>query len=129
MDGTHTATQKAKGAVHQQFLNKELDVLITNVTTGKDLPCDYIIFYELTFDYKQMLGRGERGLEGVALDVRFILTDTLAEMQFFYLNVYQRGLLLEKLCDKDLPELHGAMKQLEAKLIERGVNLDDLRNQ
>lgn len=129
LDGTHTATQKAKGVVHQQFLNKELDVLITNVTTGKDLPCDYIIFYELTFDYKQMLGRGERGLEGVALDVRFILTDTLAEMQFFYLNVYQRGLLLEKLCDKDLPELHGAMKQLEAKLTERGVNLDDLCNQ
>lgn len=129
MDGTHTSTQKAKDIAHQKFLNREVDILITNVTTGKDLPCDFIIFYELTFDYKQMLGRGERGLSGAALDVRFILTDTLAEMQFFYLNVYQRGVLLEKLCNKDLPELHGAMQQLEQKLYEKGVDLDGLRNQ
>ena len=129
MDGTHTSTQKAKAIVHQRFLNKELDVLITNVTTGKDLPCDYIIFYELTFDYKQMLGRGERGLQGAALDVKFILTDSLAEMKFFYLNVFQRGVLLEKLCDKDLPELHGAMHQLEQKLAQKGVDLSGLCNQ
>ncbi len=126
MDGTHTATQKKKDIVHHQFLNRELDVLITNITTGKDLPCDYIIFYELTFDYKQMIGRGERGLQGVDLDIHFILTDSVYEMRFFYTNVYQRGILLEQLCGKDLPELHGALEQLKTKLYNKGVSLDDL---
>lgn len=128
MDGTHTATQKQKDIVHQQFLSRELDVLITNITTGKDLPCDYIIFYELTFDYKQMIGRGERGLQGVDLDIHFVLTDSVYEMRFFYTNVYQRGILLEQLCGKDLPELHGALEQLQAKLYDKGVYLDDLFN-
>lgn len=129
MDGTNTATQKKKDIVHRKFLNKELDVLITNITTGKDLPCDYIIFYELTFDYKQMIGRGERGLQGVDLDVHFILTDSVYEMRFFYANVYQRGVLLEQLCGKDLPELHGALKQLEAELKRKGVSINDLFDQ
>lgn len=129
MDGTHTATQKKKDVVQKKFLNRELDVLITNVTTGKDLPCDYIIFYELTFDYKQMIGRGERGLQGVDLDVHFILTDSTYEMRFFYTNVYQRGILLEQLCGKDLPELHGALDQLEAELKRKGVDLNDLFNE
>lgn len=129
MDGSNTVTQKAKDTVHQAFLAGEYDVLITNITTGKDLPCDFIIFYELTFDYKQMIGRGERGLSGVGLDVHFIITDTTYEMRFFYVNVYQRGILLEKLCAKDLPELHGAMKQLEKELSRRGVTIYDLLNE
>lgn len=126
LDGSLTATQKKKDAVHKHFLDNELDVLITNITTGKDLPCDFIIFYELTFDYKQMVGRGERGLEGKNLDIYFILTDSLYEMRYFYANVYQRGLLLERLCGKDMPELHVAVKQLEQKLESRGLNLADL---
>lgn len=129
LDGTHTATQKKKDIVHSQFLNGDLDVLITNITTGKDLPCDYIIFYELTFDYKQMLGRGERGLQGVDLDIHFILTDSIYEMKFFYTNVYQRGLLLEQVCGKDLPELHGALSQLEAELKHKGVDLNGFFNE
>lgn len=126
MDGSTTNTQKKKSEVHQKFLNKELEVLITNITTGKDLPCDYIIFYELTFDYKQMVGRGERGLSGSDLDIVFVLTDSLYEMRFFYANVYQRGLLLEKLCGKEMPELHEAVKQLESKLKAKGLDLTEL---
>ena len=122
-------TQQQKEKVHKQFLNNEFDVLITNITTGKDLPCDYVIFYELTFDYKQMIGRGERGLDGVDLDVLFIITDSVYEMRFFYANVYQRGILLEKLCGKDLPELHGAVEQLEHKLEEKGISIKDLFEQ
>lgn len=129
LDGSNTNTQQQKEKVHKQFLNNEFDVLITNITTGKDLPCDYVIFYELTFDYKQMIGRGERGLDGVDLDVLFIITDSVYEMRFFYANVYQRGILLEKLCGKDLPELHGAVEQLEHKLEEKGISIKDLFEQ
>lgn len=129
LDGTHTSSQKKKDKVHQMFLLGNLDILITNITTGKDLPCDYIIFYELTFDYKQMIGRGERGLQGHNLDIHFILTDSLYEMRFFYVNVYQRGVLLEQLCGKDLPELHNALQQLENNLRNKGVGLDDILNE
>lgn len=126
LDGKHTTTQRKKDKVHQTFLEGDLDVLITNITTGKDLPCDYIIFYELTFDYKQMIGRGERGLQGQNLDIHFLLTDSVYEMKFFYANVYQRGVLLERLCGKDLPELHVALQQLEDILQNKGVVLNDI---
>lgn len=126
LDGSTTPTQQQKDRVHKNFLNGDYDVLITNITTGKDLPCSYVIFYELTFDYKQMIGRGERGLQGVDLDVIFIITDSIYEMRFFYANVYQRGVLLERLCGKDLPELHDAIAQLEDKLRNKGVDLNDL---
>lgn len=126
LDGSNTSTQKAKEIVHRRFLDGELDVLITNITMGKDLPCDYIVFYELTFDYKQMIGRGERGLSGTDLDIVFIITDSLYEMRYFYVNVYQRGILLETLCAKDLPELHSAVEQLKCKLAEKGTSLAEL---
>lgn len=126
LDGSITTTQQKKTKVHQQFLDGELDVLITNITTGKDLPCDYIAFYELTFDYKQMIGRGERGLVGKDLEVLFFLTDSIYETRFFYTKVYQRGVLLEKLCGKDMPELHEAITQIERKLQSKGITLAEI---
>ena len=47
-------------------------------------------------------------------------------MRYFYANVYQRGLLLERLCGKDMPELHIAVKQLEDKLQSKGIDLAEL---
>lgn len=119
LDGTVTSTQSKKDAVHQAYLAGEYDVLISNITTGKDMPSDFIIFYELTFDYKQFIGRGERGLVGVDLNIDFVMTDSVYEPEFFYRNVYQRGLLLEQLCGKDLPELHQAVEQIQALLSSR----------
>lgn len=126
LDGYHTSTQHLKERVHKSFLNNNLDVLITNISTGKDLPCDYIVFYELSFDYKQMIGRGERGLTGTDLDVIFILTDSECEIKFFYKNVYQRCILLEQLCGKDMPELHGTWEQIKQHMSERGMLLSDI---
>ncbi len=116
LDGYNTNTQQKKDAVHKAFLANKYDVLITNITTGKDLPCDYIIFYEQTFDYKQMVGRGERGLSGRDMDIVFILCSDTYEIQFFYNNVYQRGILLEELCSKDLSELKQVVMQIEDQL-------------
>lgn len=129
LDGSITSTQYKKERVHQAFLNGEYDVLITNITTGKDLPADYVLFYEQTFDYKQMVGRCERGLTGKDLDVLFLLCTGTYELEFFYNNVYRRGLLLEELCGKDLSELHHAVKRIEDLLgskIEKDV--EDLIN-
>lgn len=126
LDGRNTNTQQKKDKVHQAFLHDTYDVLITNITTGKDLPCDYIIFYEQTFDYKQMIGRGERGLAGRDMDIVFILCSDTYELQFFYSNVYQRGMMLEELCGKDLSELSQVVKQIEAEL---GPEFLDLYNE
>lgn len=112
MDGKHTNSQKKKAVVHQQYLNYELDVLITNVSTGKDLPSDYICFYELTFDFKQMLGRGERGLSGKDMELYFILVRNTGLIDYFYKNVYERGILLEEMHGKDVDELKEAYRQV-----------------
>lgn len=112
MDGTITNTQKKKEAVHLQYINKELDVLITNVSTGKDLPSDYICFYELTFDFKQMLGRGERGLKGKDMEIYFILIKGTPLIDYFYHNVYERGVFLEEILSKDIQELKDAYNQV-----------------
>ena len=96
MDGKFTNTQKKKEVVHQQYINGELDVLITNVSTGKDLPSDYICFYEMTFDFKQMLGRGERGLTGNNMDIVFILVRNTGLVDYFYKNM--NGVCFWKKC-------------------------------
>lgn len=129
LDGRHTNTSRKKDAMQMAFNSGEYDVIITNLTTGKDLPCDYICFYEQTFDYKQMLGRGERGLAGVNLDIIFILCKDTYELDFFYENVYQRGLLLETLCGKDLSELKQAVKEIESILkSKKNYKIGDFTN-
>lgn len=116
LDGQHTNTQAKKDIVHRAYLDGAYDVLITNITTGKDLPSDYVVFYEQTFDYKQMIGRAERGLQGVDLDIYFILSKDTYEIEFFYRNVYLRGKLLEVLCGRDLSELTEAVRLIEQEL-------------
>lgn len=118
LDGTFTPKQEDKDRVQEQFVSGELDVLITNITTGKDLPCQYIVFYELTFDVKQFIGRGERGLKGNDLCIYFIIVAMTSEVLYFYDNVYKRGLLLETLASKDVEELKEAYKQLEPYIAE-----------
>lgn len=114
MDGKFTGSQKKKDKVHQAYLNDELDVLITNISTGKDLPSDYICFYELTFDFKQMLGRGERGLKGKDMRIYFILIRNTQLIEYFYKNVYERGVFLEEILGKDIEELREAYAQVSA---------------
>lgn len=108
LDGSITNTKAKKEKVKEAFLNDQLDCLITNLTMGLDLPCDYILFYELTFDFKQFLGRGERGLQAKDLDVIFILVENTAEISYFYENVYARAKLLGLVCGKDVSELQVA---------------------
>lgn len=108
LDGSVSNTKAKKEKVKEAFLNDEVDCLITNLTIGLDLPCDYILFYELTFDFKQFLGRGERGLEAKDLDIIFIIVENTEEISYFYENVYLRAKLLGLVCNKDVSELQVA---------------------
>ena len=99
--------------IQQKFNNNEIDVVVINVTEALDLTCDYVVFYEQTSLYKQVIGRGERGLSGRDLEIYFMVITDNYDMNFFFRNVYQNGLLIEKLCSKDISELHAINNQIK----------------
>lgn len=99
--------------LQDKFNNNELQVLVINVTESLDLTCDFIIFYELTSLYKQVIGRGERGLSGRDLQIYFMVITDNYDMNFFFKHVYQCGILLESLCHKNISELHGIHDQIK----------------
>jgi ERCC4-related helicase len=107
---------KHKHLIQQKFNQGEYSVLISNLEEGQDLPCDYIIFYELSVRYKQFIGRGERGLSGRNLEIHFVMIDKSYEIEFFYRNIYKRSLLLELVCDKDVSEIKEIERQLKSGL-------------
>lgn len=112
LDGTFTNTNEKKEEVHQAFSKGEYDILLTNITTGRDLQCNYLMFYEMTFDFQQFLGRGERGLTGNDMDVIFILVKDTEEITYFYENMLQRAEMLELIGKKDVEELKNAYEQI-----------------
>lgn len=114
LDGSVNAQDKR--FIQKEFNAGKYAVLISNLEEGQDLPCDYIIFYELTVKYKQFIGRGERGLSGNNLDIHFVLLNKSYEIEFFYRNIYKRSLLLEAVCRKDVSEIKEIKKQLETSL-------------
>ena len=62
---------------------KSLPVVITSVTEAIDLDCDWVLFYELTLNVSQMIGRSYRGLYDKTLMVYFMITlDTHEEASF-----------------------------------------------
>lgn len=118
LDGSHTNTDEKKNIVHQAFLKGEYDILLTNITTGKDLQCNYVCFYELTFDFQQFLGRGERGLKGNDLDIIFFIADETEEVSYFYQNMLQYALMLEEISSKDVEDIKEAYRLLGGSNVE-----------
>lgn len=122
LDGTLKRLESSK--VQEGFNSGDYDVLVSNITEGRDLSCDYIVFYEQTVNFKQFIGRGERGIQGKDLDIVFILIKDSYDLQFFYKNVYKRGLVLETLCGKNIKELRDIKKQIEKNTTDNWI-LDD----
>lgn len=109
----------SRSEIQKRFNNGELDCICLNATESLDLPCDYIIFYELTSLYKQVVGRGERGLSGKDLDICFLVITENYDLDFFFEHVYAKGVLLEQLCRKDVSELHDINNQIQNYLDEK----------
>lgn len=88
-DCIHGETPQAeRDRVQREFQDGELDVVITSVTTSINLDCDYIYFYQYTLEIKQIVGRGERGLNPKVLELYFQFTRHTGDAQFFLDNVY-----------------------------------------
>jgi ERCC4-related helicase len=114
LDGS--CNNETKRQIQEEFNSGGLDVLVCNLLEGVDLPCDYIIFYEMTVLSKQFIGRGERGLEGRDLDIFFVVMRNTHDVDFFYKNIYKRAIILEQLCKKDVAEIKEISHQLENNL-------------
>lgn len=110
LDGSKNNVEKQD--IQDRFNNDEIDFLVCNLLEGVDLPCDFIVFYEMTVLTKQFIGRGERGLSGKDLDIYFIVIANSYDITYFYKNVFKRSLILEELCKKDVDEIKAISKQL-----------------
>lgn len=105
-----------------RFNAGEFDCLIINITTSLDLQCDYIIFYELTSDFEQTIGRGQRGLTQQCVDVWFCVFLHKYDTDFFIKNVYKNGLLLKEFGGKEVREVLQGYSLVLSKIDELGVD-------
>lgn len=102
-----------RGAILELFAQKEIDVLITNLTTSLNLDCDYLVFWENTNRAVQMLGRCERGFTIKDLDIYFLLTEDTVEISQFSRNVYRRCKWLGEALSKDVGTFTKVQRALE----------------
>ena len=111
INGKTSMAERAKTI--DDFEKKKIDIIITSVTTALDLDCDYIVFYEFTLDFKQMLGRAYRGLNPKTLNIDFIFTRHTAEMDYFMSKIFDRALLVKNIMNQDCQEIIDAAKELK----------------
>lgn len=115
--------KKIRNAVLKLFRQRDIDVVITNLTTSLNLDCDYVAFWENTNKAVQMLGRCERGFKIKDLDIYFILTENTVEVTQFSKNVYRRCKWLGEALSKDVTTFTKIQAALEkaTQQNERGV--------
>lgn len=92
---------------------KDIDVLITSVTTAIDADCDYVCFYEFTVELKQMIGRADRGLDSKTVDVFYFLTKGTSEIEYFWEKIVARSELVKEILGVSIQEVEGLACELE----------------
>lgn len=96
--------QPARDQVQLDFQNKKLDVVIISITTAINLDCEYFCFYEYTHEFKQALGRAERGLNPKILELHFIFTKDTLDASHFYDTVYKLSAKVRSWIGKEYTE-------------------------
>lgn len=99
-------------SVCEEFNRGEHEIIITSLTDALDLDCDYVVFYEFTVDFKQLIGRAERGLNPKTLYIHYIFTLDTDESEYFYRNVYLRSLLTRTILGQDVNHIIKAMRRV-----------------
>lgn len=92
---------------------KELDIVITSITEAIDLDCDWVMFYELTLNVDQMIGRAYRGLDDKELHVYFMLTKDTYEADFFYENIFARSQVVKNILGKEYTAVFDTQRKIE----------------
>ena len=94
----------------------EIDVIITSLTESLNLDCEWVLFYEMTSNVQQMLGRAYRGLYDKKLYVYFMLTRNTGESAYFVENVYKNAVEVQNSANKRYTAVFDAYD----KIIESG---------
>lgn len=102
-DGKTTATETEN--LTKSLAKGELDVLITNKKESLDMDASYVIFYEFTPHVKQVIGRGERGLNPKKMEIVYLITEDTDEEDYFMRNVYEISQDIQELLNLDNSEV------------------------
>lgn len=70
----------------------DIQVILTSLTESLNLDCEWVLFYELTSNVQQTLGRAYRGLNDKKLYVYFMLTRDTDESQYFVNTVVKNAI-------------------------------------
>lgn len=98
-------SKEDRGIILEKFKNDEFEIVITNIKEALDMDCNFVIFYEYTPHVKQMIGRAERGLNPVPLDIIFMFTRKTGEYDYFLRNVYEISQEVQEVLDIDFNEV------------------------
>lgn len=90
------------------------DVLITSVTEALDLECDWVMFYEFTVNVQQMIGRAYRGFANKCLDVYFMVTLEVGEIEWFKEHILTRANTINAKLDKRYDAVYQAANEMTA---------------
>ena len=114
IDGTLSDKRK-RASIQKKYVDGEISVLITNITTTLDLPSSYCVMYELcdAGTITQFVGRCVRGLADSELDVHFILVDDTYEMDYFYNSIWKKSVYLQECLNKDGRLMTAIKKQVD----------------
>lgn len=118
------STPDAVRVVEQKRFNEgnEIDVIITSLTESLNLDCEWVLFYEMTSNVQQMLGRAYRGLYDKKLYVYFMLTKNTGESAYFVENIYKNAVEIKDSVNKHYTAVFDAYN----KIIESGEYNEDL---
>ena len=111
--------------VCEEFNKGQHDIIITSLTDALDLDCDYIVFWEFTVAFKQLIGRAERGLNPKMLFIHYIFTLDTDEPEYFYRNVYTRSLLTRTILGQNVNYIIEAMRKVDK--LESDTKIEESR--
>lgn len=97
-------TGKDRQKALNDFMNGDYDIIVTNITTSIKIDSDYVVFYELSSDIKQTIGRTERGFDSKELYIYYVITVGTPEEQS-YNEIYRKARRAELKAGKDYSEV------------------------
>jgi superfamily II DNA or RNA helicase len=104
--------QAEKDDVQRRFNDNLLDCVVISVTTSINLDCDYVYFYQYTLEIKQILGRGERGLNPKTMELFFLFSRGTRDAEHFLNSVYRLSAEVRAWIGKEYSEFLSVGEQL-----------------
>lgn len=99
--------------VSDDFMNKEVDVVVTSITESINLSCDGIILFSVPPNYKQLIGRTERGSEKREVSIYLVYFPGTPEEDYFRDVVSERVLSHETFFKSNEGDVHQFLSLME----------------